>query len=216
MVALARLKPAFISRDATANNDDSEQDLDEQVPPSPPPPGRRPGIRTRQPQPTTRVTRSQRQRNVASQQATQEQAVDEPTCAPSPQPAPSRSTSRQRSPSPDNSQRNDGDNLFPPASPPAVIRDPQFPDGTPDDPNLASDPTPPRDWPNWISSRPSHSQEARARQLVNDSNSNSNDNDQGGVRKRTLSFSKPKPGHFSYRRRRPDINALKNILTSIR
>ena len=212
LVALARLKPAFVNRDATADDNDSEQDLDDQIPPSPPPPGRRPGVRTRHPQPTTRVTRSQRQRDAASQ----EQVVDEPTCAPSTQQSPSRLSTRQRSPSPDNSQSSDGGIPPPPASPPPIIRDPQFPDGTPDDPNLAIDPTPPRDWPDWISSRPSHSQEARARQLNTDSTSNSNSNNQGGVRKKTMTFSNPKPGHFSYRRRRPDINALKNILTSIR
>ena len=210
IVALARLKPAFINRDGHIGNE-SDQELDDDIPPSPPPPGRRPGPRTRQPAPTTRVTRSQRQTNNSSQQPTSSSALNEPTCA---QPSrSSRSVTRPRSPSPDDSQQNDVDP--PPPSPP-IIRDPQFPDGTPDDPNLATDPTPPRDWPDWVSSRPSHSQEARARQINADSTANSNDNEQGGVRKKTLSFSKPKPGHFSYRRRRPDVNALKNILASIR
>ena len=52
-VALARLKPAYI-----AENDDGEEP---EEPPSPPPPGRRPGIRTRNPQPTDRRTRQRNQ-----------------------------------------------------------------------------------------------------------------------------------------------------------
>ena len=56
LITLSRLKPAHISTD----QDDAEepQDLDDNQPPSPRPPGRRPGIRTRQPAPTTRQTRS--------------------------------------------------------------------------------------------------------------------------------------------------------------
>ena len=49
-IAVARLKPAHISRD-----DPLQEELPE--PPSPPPPGRRPGPRTRQPAPTDRRTR---------------------------------------------------------------------------------------------------------------------------------------------------------------
>ena len=33
--------------------------------------------------------------------------------------------------------------------------------------------------------------------------------------KRVLSFSNPKPGNFSYRRRRPDVNALREIMESL-
>ena len=40
------------------------------------------------------------------------------------------------------------------------------------------------------------------------------DNPQGGVRK-VLSFSNPKKGNFSYRRRRPDVSALKKILSEL-
>ena len=53
-VAIERLKPAFISTE----NDGTGQDLDEEVPPSPPPPGRRPGPRTRFPAPSNRASRS--------------------------------------------------------------------------------------------------------------------------------------------------------------
>ena len=38
---------------------------------------------------------------------------------------------------------------------------------------------------------------------------------QGGANKRVLSFSKPKKGNFSYRRRRPDVNALRHILNNL-
>ena len=142
-------------------------------------------------------------------------AADEPTCG-QPSPSPSRAVSRHRSPSPDSSQNDvvsQQHSQPPPSSP--IIRDPQFPDGCPDDPNLAIDPTPPRDWPQWISSRPSHSQETRARELsakANDDSAREEQPQQGGASKRTLSFSRPKPGNFSYRRRRPDINFLKQIL----
>ena len=48
LIAIARLKPAFFSRD-----EDQEEPPE---PPSPPPPGRRPGPRTRQPAPSDRLT----------------------------------------------------------------------------------------------------------------------------------------------------------------
>ena len=53
-VALARIKPASVDEDP--QND--SLDLDDEIPPSPPPPGRRPGIRTRIPEPTDRQTRN--------------------------------------------------------------------------------------------------------------------------------------------------------------
>ena len=145
IVALARLKPAFVSRDAPANDSDSDQDLDNNVSPPPPPPrGRRPGLGTRVPEPTSRVTRSQRQNANIQPQPSTSSASDEPTCAPPPL-APLRLVTRRRSPSPDSSQDSDSGPMAPPAPPsPDIIRDPQFPDGTPDDPNLAVDPTPPR------------------------------------------------------------------------
>ena len=141
IVALARLKPAFVSHDTPARDSDSEQDLDDERPPSPPPPGRRPGVRTRLPEPTTRVTRSQRY-VVDEQRPSTSTADNEPTCA-QPPPSSSRLATRPRSPSPDSSQGSDV--MPPPAAPPSptIIRDPQYPDGTPDDPNLPIDPTPP-------------------------------------------------------------------------
>ena len=205
IVALCRLKPAFVNRDATTNNDEPEQELDDEVPPSPPPPGRRPGPRTRQPQPTTRVTRSQRRDNL-SQQPSTSTAANEPTCAHSP--TRSRRVTRPRSPSPDSSQESIPAPPRSPSPPPIIIRDPLLPDGVPDNPNLAVDPTPPRDWPDWVMGQNDNGNE----QTRNESN---RAQQQGGVKK-TLSFSNPKPGNFSYRRRRPDTNALREILNSIR
>ena len=56
LIALNRLKPAHVSADQDETGE--PQDLDDHQPPSPPPPGRRPGVRTRQPATTTRQTRS--------------------------------------------------------------------------------------------------------------------------------------------------------------
>ena len=129
IVALARLKPAFVSRDAPAGEGDSEQEPDNEFPPPPPPPPpppsrrRRGRPRTRQPEPTTRVTRSQQRNNVTSQQPSTSRAAFEPTCAQSP--PPSRSATRVRSPSPDSSQESTG--APPPRSPsppPLIIRNP--------------------------------------------------------------------------------------------
>ena len=56
LITLSRLKPAHISREHIDGED--PPDLDNDGPPSPRPPGRRPGIRTRQPAQTDRQTRS--------------------------------------------------------------------------------------------------------------------------------------------------------------
>ena len=37
----------------------------------------------------------------------------------------------------------------------------------------------------------------------------------GAAKKKVLSFSNPKKGNFSFRRRRPDINALRSILADV-
>ena len=59
MIALARLKPAHTSID---DGEGDCQDLDDEIPPSPPRPGRRPGVRTQQPQTSTRITRIRKTR----------------------------------------------------------------------------------------------------------------------------------------------------------
>ena len=172
IVALARLKPAFVNRDAAANDNNSDQELDDEEPPSPPPPGRRPGPRTRQPQPTTRVTRSQRRDNFTQQPSTSSDA-NEPTCARSS--SHSRRVTRLRSPSPDSSQESVPAPPRSPSPPPIIVREPltraaaSLPAAPPAPPQLQ--------------------------------NADIQTQQQGGA-KRTLSFSKPKPGNFSYRRRR--------------
>ena len=60
-VALARVKPAYAKNTDPSQNFDN---LEDEVPPSPPPPGRRPGPRTRQPNPSDRVTRQQSNANL--------------------------------------------------------------------------------------------------------------------------------------------------------
>ena len=67
-VALCRLKPAHIDVDDIL--EDPEQNLDDARPPSPRPPGRPPGVRTRTPQATDRVTRQSRQRSAAQPRTT--------------------------------------------------------------------------------------------------------------------------------------------------
>ena len=64
LIALNRLKPAHVSSERPA--DEEPQDLDDDQPPSPNPPGRRPGVRTRIPEPTTRQTRSTSRRQQQS------------------------------------------------------------------------------------------------------------------------------------------------------
>ena len=55
VVALNRVKPTHVAAD---DDGEGEDDLDNAASPSPPPPGQRPGVRTRQPAPTDRRTRS--------------------------------------------------------------------------------------------------------------------------------------------------------------
>ena len=225
IVALSRLKPAIVSLDQERD----EEDVNDPTPPSPPPPGRPPGLRTRQPAPTTRQTRSstQQQQQQPRQQQPQQQQQQTTTHEPngssgdsqipcssrdvpgeplqdSPPPLPPRRTRRQREPSPE-------------------TRDPTGRVVVPDDPNLASCPEPPGEQilseafphlPDPISRDPRDTDQPLVPPSSSNSNPVANDN-QGGVpkKKKTLSFSNPKRGHFSYRRPRPDISALRRILS---
>ena len=74
LIALNRLKPAFVSGEDVPGEE--PPDLDNSQPPSPPPPGRRPGVRTRTPAPTTRQTRSTSRRAQQQQQPQQQQPRD--------------------------------------------------------------------------------------------------------------------------------------------
>ena len=80
-VNIARLKPAIVS------NDDDEEGVPPETPPSPPPPGRRPGIRTRVPDQSDRVTRRRVQFQDEPVASSSTATVDVP---PQPQPHQSR------------------------------------------------------------------------------------------------------------------------------
>ena len=221
IVNLARLKPAIVSRDDDDDDDDAGSNSNDVTPPSPPPPGRPPGLRTRVPDPTSRVTRS-----AAQQQRTNDEPI---RFNPADQPCSSRDVPGEPLPDspPINRRRR------PNSRPIVEDDDPIDPTGrihVPDDPNLSSCPDAvgesiisdafphipdplgrdPNDVDQPLVPTPidSHQSDPSVPGGSNDSNP------QGGVRKRVLSFSKPKKGHFSYRRRKPDISAIAELIKS--
>ena len=217
-IALARLKPAFVSRDDIDAAERQEQDLEDAVPPSPPRPGRRPGIRTRQPAPTTRVTRSQAQHAEPQPGPSRDFDANEPIRSRS---IPLTQSQPSTPSTPSSSQGNSTQSSF--------NDDHVDPTGfvdVPADPNLASGPD--RVQNEILSQAFPHLPDPICRASAADphpgtdqsvaggsaGNRNSQLPNRGGARK-TPSFSNPKPGHFSYRRRRPDINALQNLLKSL-
>ena len=126
-VALARIKPACV---APLDEDDPEPP-EPVTPPSPPPPGRRPGIRTRQPQPTDRQTRQSRQRDaqpppVGLPQSSEAADASTPSSDPV-ELAPS-------SPSRGDIQPSDEFDDFPPLSPPRLPPPPPSPPRAPQEP----------------------------------------------------------------------------------
>ena len=219
-IALARLKPAFISND----DEVGEEDPNDVTPPSPPPPGRPPGLRTRVPQPTSRVTRSAaRQNDVASSQASSEpnrvvvdsqqpgRSVDTPgfplDVTPPPRP-------RRQRPRVDNDAPVDPTGRVDiPADPnlaqapdlvgEAILADafPHLPEAICRDPRDVDQPLLPPAPPAPSEGVPSNNQGGASPIRV-------------APRNRVLSFSKPKRGDFSYRRR-PDINALRQMLLNL-
>ena len=218
-IALARLKPAFVSNDDD-NVDDNSEDA---TPPSPPPPGRPPGLRTRVPQPSSRVTRSASRQQDNNNNNNQQQS-DEPNRVvhDSQRPGPSRDTPGvplDDSPPPPLRPRRaarrivDDDPIDPTgnvdipadpnlAQPPdaygqSILADafPHLPDALSRDPNDVDQPLVPPPPPSNVQGGVS--------------------NNQGGVNRKVLSFSKPKKGNFSYQRRRPDVNALKQLLINL-
>ena len=212
IVALARLKPAIVAADDPINQDDDDEN-DDIVPPSPPPPGRRPGPRTRVPQPTTRVTRSTTQRNAAP--ASDAEANEPNRSIPSRNnrssavpsssstTAPSRDAEAFETRDPTGRVEIPDDNNLPIG--PSVVQEniladafPYLPDPMSRDPRDLDQPVVAPPAAPSTSSRPS--------------NSASN---QGGAKGRVLSFSNPKKGNFSYRRRRPDVSALNEMLRSL-
>ena len=227
IVALARLRPAIM---ASEEDDPPSQDANE-TPPTPPRPGRPPGLRSRVPEPTDRVTRS-----AAAQQPANRNAPpisNEPSpCGAGATPEPHASTplssdqqaiSQEAPPAPavpdldSGSQQDDG----------SLIEAPAF---SPTGPSQERGPSP------AASSARSPSPSARrftSRQERNFSNrggpfpavagrpppppAGSNSREPGGARpppNRVLSFSRPQPGNFSHRRRRPDVQAVNAIIRS--
>ena len=233
IVALARLKPAFV-----ASEEQRDEDEDNDVtPPSPPPPGRPPGIRTRQPAPTTRQTRSntQQQQQRQQQQPRQQQQQSQPQRTNEP-----NSSSAQSSQVPCSSRDVPGEPLQdspPPPLPPRRPRRQQQQDDSPtvdptgrvdvpDDPNLSTCPDPVGQQmladafphlPDPLSRDPRDVDQPLAppREPTNPNPPQDSQRHGGAARQKVLSFSNPRKGNFSYRRRRPDINALKEILADV-
>ena len=226
-IALARVKPAF----AESNDDDRNfDDLEDEAPPSPPPPGRRPGPRTRQPEPSSRVTR---------QQARQAPNNPDPLAY-----DPGEGTSAQaRGPStPDETDsedeqlrrlrrlratpRVDSDDETPSPSsaaspspqPSGASAEDPFDGHTPSDPNLApcqcdppENPDAPCNTGPRFFTKKSERKFSKPREKPAESRPQGPPNPSSS-HKKTLSFSNPRPGHFSYRRRKPDVNALFNLI----
>ena len=167
-IAIARIKPAFI--DETV--EDPIQDLEDNAPPSPPPPGRRPGPRTRVPEPTDRVTR---------QQAHSSKDLRFNSGGPSSS-DPSRSRPVTAPPEPSNDVRQQ---QLPPTIPPSEAIA---------DADSARDPTP------STSTAPA-TQRAAARPPPNPPPS-------------PRFFTKPSERYFSARRPRPNINGIRDLISS--
>ena len=87
LVTLNRLKPAYVSHEQREGEE--PQDLDNEQPPSPNPPGRRPGPRTRIPAATTRQTRSSTRRSSAQHPDSETNSTPNP---------PTTSTNRESQP----------------------------------------------------------------------------------------------------------------------
>ena len=215
IIALSRLKPAFMAAEQQDDNNGNSQDLDDEVPPSPPPPGRRPGIRTRQPDATDRVTRSQRQQHDGQQPST---SGHEPFLR-------ARQTSRETPAAATDSQpprrrqqpQSDDDAYVP------VPFDPNYVD-IPQDPNLAAGPSRAE---NFLMMQEEAAAAATAPETpaqvdrpvepeCSEGRSSPCGNNRGGAepprKQRVYSFSNPKKGNFSYRRKRPDVSALNAII----
>ena len=210
VINLSRLKPAFISTDEEANDEDRLNI----TPPSPPPPGRPPGLRTRVPETTTRVTRSASQRHRGENEPFRQQQADQPCSS---RDVPGEPLPDSPPPPPPNRRRR-------------VVRSPadtDFPvDPTgrvecPDDPNLPTCPDPVGETilaeafpqlPDPICRDPADVSQPSVPAEPASSAPQADSNRQGGARKRVLSFSKPTKGNFSYRRRKPDVSAIAKLI----
>ena len=222
-VALSRVKPAHVA------DDDENQNLSDDVPPSPPPPGRRPGPRTRQPEPSSRVTRQSNRASVTEPDplaydpgegtSAQAQAQLDVIEEDSEDEYLSRLRRLRNWPT-DSDEENDEQVSQPPVAipvPPAPSG-PEVPDPhdghTPPNENLAACPCDPPAGPCLPAPTTRRFTTQNERNFSNRGGPvhfPQSNNDQPSPRSPRF-FSNPKPGNFSHRRRRPDVNALFNLI----
>ena len=217
-VALARVKPAYSENVDTT---DSFDNLEAEVPPSPPPPGRRPGPRTRQPEPTQRVTRQQGGPNLTNPDPLAFDPGEGTSAQAREQSSPIGTDSedenlhrlrRLRTPA----RIESDDEPSTPAAPSEIPSDDPFDGHTPADENLAPCQCDPPDNPAApCNSGPRFFTKEHERKFSKQKGSAESGpkgpSNPPSSRPRTLSFSKPRPGNFSYRKR-PDVNALFNLI----
>ena len=217
-VALARVKPAY----AETNDDDQNFDnLEDDAPPSPPPPGRRPGPRTRQPDPTSRVTRQQSRQNLADPdplsfdpgEGTSAQAREQSDPVDSEDEHLSR-LRRLRDPVITSDDDSNDANASPPRqNSPA---DSDVPD--PFDGHVPATVKKIAPCPCPEPAAPCNARPARFFTKNNERKFSKSKPPQPETsttppaKPRTLSFSRPKPGNFSYRRKKPDVNAFLDLV----
>ena len=232
-VALARVKPAYAEN---ANNEQNFDDLEEEIPRSPPPPGRRPGPRTRPPEPSDRTTRQQARTSVLNPDPLAYDAGEGTSAQARAQSDPVDTDSedeylgrlrRLRQPNEDNVS--DRAQSPPPVAipvPPAPVGSPvPDPHGghTPPDENLAACPCDPpagpcaRDAPRFTRrNQRTFSNRGGPVPRFNDDTAEIPQPPQAPTTERNPRlpryFSKPNPTNFSYRRRKPDVNAFFNLI----
>ena len=236
IVALARLKPAIVAEEEERD----EEDENDVTPPSPPPPGRPPGVRTRQPEPTSRQTRSssnqqQQQSQQQQQQPRQQQqqrqqqrgrSTNEPNDGSTSSQAPCSSRDVPGEPLPDSPpplpprrSRRQRDCPIEPRDTTGQIEAPEVSNPTPSsDPIDGHSSSDPRDMDqSMVPPSPPHPHRVAPTDSNSSTNQQTDSSDrQGGARRpRVLSFSNPQKGNFSFRRRRPDVSALKKILSEL-
>ena len=220
-IALARVKPAHAEN---ADPDQTVDDLENEVPPSPPPPGRRPGPQTRQPEPTSRVTRQHSRIDVQNPDPLSFDPGEGTSAQARAQSSPVESDSedehlrrlkRLRTPAPaSGSESPPTDDPATPASPgpPSDNSDP-FDGHVPaakklspcpcDEPSAPCNAKPPRFFTKQSERKFSKQKVPDVQQPEEPTNPT--------PRPKTLFFSKPKPSNFSYRKR-PDVNAFFNLV----
>ena len=226
-ISIARLRPAVMPSD--------ENETPPASPPSPPRPGRRPRPPANAPQTTTRQTRSSSNRqndDPGEGTSAQARARTDPVSTDEEDDFLGklrrlRAPVRWQEDSDDDQEENQ-----PPLSPlPPVIPVPPAPAGpdipdpnpghVPPDENLAACPCSPPSGPCLPAPTPSQRRFTTSRQRTfsnrggpvpqqNLFNQQIVDNP---PQRQPLSFSNPRPGNFSYRRRRPNVNAFFNIIS---